>query len=118
MAGSEPGQGLGGPLRFRPVFSRAPLPGVFPGRAAEPHTAALRHVGIYAYRRQALQRFLDLDESRYERIEGLEQLRALDGGLRIAVLEIDQAPVGVDTPDDLEEVRRRWRTNGGTESGT
>lgn len=87
-------------------FSRAPIPGNFPGRESDGHTAALRHVGIYGFRRAALERFLALDRGVLEIREGLEQLRALEAGMTIAVVEIDAAPVGVDTPEDLARVRR------------
>ncbi|MCP4571902.1 MAG: 3-deoxy-manno-octulosonate cytidylyltransferase [bacterium] len=93
-------------------FSRAPIPGIFPGSGAEGHLAALRHVGIYAFRRRALQRFLTLERTPLERTEGLEQLRALEHGLRILVTTIEDAPVGVDTPEDLEAVRRLWTARG------
>ncbi len=86
-------------------FSRAPIPGQFPGGKAVGHENALRHVGIYAFRRAALENFLALDRTPLEISEGLEQLRALENGMRIRVLEIDQEPVGVDTPADLEVVR-------------
>ena len=72
------------------------------------HTRALRHVGIYAFRRAALFRFLEMDRTPLETAEGLEQLRALENGMRIMVGEIAGAPVGVDTPADLELVRRLW----------
>lgn len=103
---------------FALYFSRAAIPGVFPGRESEPEALAWRHVGIYAYRRRALERFLQLPVSELERTEGLEQLRALEDGLRFRVLRIEQSPVGVDTPDDLEKVRRIWRTNEGTPDGS
>jgi len=90
-------------------FSRAPIPGIFPGTGAQAHRRALRHVGIYAFRRTALLRFLALDRTPLEKTEGLEQLRALENGMRIKVLEIANAPVGVDTPADLEFVRGLWR---------
>lgn len=90
-------------------FSRAPIPGIFPGSAAVAHAHALRHIGIYAFRRPALERFLALPRSPLERVEGLEQLRLLEHGVPIRVLVATAAPVGVDTPADLEEVRRRWR---------
>lgn len=89
-------------------FSRAPIPGTFPGAEVLAHRHALRHVGIYAFRRSALLRFLELDRTPLEIAEGLEQLRALENGMRIKVLEIANAPVGVDTPDDLEKVRVLW----------
>jgi len=90
-------------------FSRAAIPGCFPGRTDRGHELALRHVGLYALQREALLRFLEMEPSAYEQAEGLEQLRALEGGMRLRVLEIDQAPVGVDTPEDLELVRKLWR---------
>ncbi|PID80495.1 3-deoxy-manno-octulosonate cytidylyltransferase [bacterium DOLJORAL78_65_58] len=90
-------------------FSRAALPGCFPGREDRGHELALRHVGLYAFRRKALERFLELGPSALEQAEGLEQLRAMENGMRLKVLVIDQAPVGVDTPEDLELVRKIWR---------
>lgn len=90
-------------------FSRAAIPGHFPGRPDRGHELALRHVGLYAFRRQALQKFLELEPSPLEGAEGLEQLRALENGLRLRVMTIEQAPVGVDTPEDLELVRKLWQ---------
>ena len=92
-------------------FSRAPIPGMFPGAtagAATPWRIALRHVGIYAFRRTSLLRFLDLTPTPLERCEGLEQLRALEHGMGILVTTLTAAPAGVDTPEDLEAVRRLW----------
>lgn len=89
-------------------FSRAPLPGAFPGRAARGERLALRHVGIYAFRRAALLRFLELPRTPLEEAEGLEQLRALEHGLRIRVERTERRAVGVDTPADLERVRALW----------
>ncbi len=63
------------------------------------------HIGIYAYRRAALERFVTLPPSGLERRERLEQLRALEAGLRIDVALVDMAPFGVDTPADLERAR-------------
>ncbi len=94
-------------------FSRAPIPGTFPGAENKGAQVALRHVGIYAFRREALLRFLQLERTPLEMAEGLEQLRALENGMSIQVLPIAQAPVGVDTPADLEEVRRLWPANQG-----
>ena len=64
------------------------------------------HVGLYAYRRDALNRFCALPPSALEVRERLEQLRALEAGMRIDAAIIDSAPDGVDTPDDLARVRR------------
>jgi 3-deoxy-manno-octulosonate cytidylyltransferase (CMP-KDO synthetase) len=64
------------------------------------------HVGLYAYRRQALQRFVSLPPSPLERQEKLEQLRAIEAGMRIDVTIVDTVPRGVDTPADLETARQ------------
>jgi 3-deoxy-manno-octulosonate cytidylyltransferase (CMP-KDO synthetase) len=63
------------------------------------------HVGIYAYRREALARFVALPQSALERREKLEQLRALEAGMRIDAAIVDAVPLGVDTPEDLERAR-------------
>jgi 3-deoxy-manno-octulosonate cytidylyltransferase (CMP-KDO synthetase) len=64
------------------------------------------HIGVYAYRRTALQRFVALPPSPLERREKLEQLRALEAGMRIDVAIVDTVPLGVDTPEDLDAARR------------
>ena len=63
------------------------------------------HIGLYAYRRAALERFVGLGPSPLERRERLEQLRALEAGMRIDVEVVDSVPLGVDTPEDLERAR-------------
>jgi 3-deoxy-manno-octulosonate cytidylyltransferase (CMP-KDO synthetase) len=63
------------------------------------------HIGLYAFRREALTRFVGLAPSPLERREKLEQLRALEAGMRIDVALIDTAPLGVDTPEDLDRAR-------------
>src|SRR5260370_14248581 len=63
------------------------------------------HIGVYAYRREALARFVHLPPSPLERREKLEQLRALEAGMRIDVSIVDRVPLGVDTPEDLERAR-------------
>jgi 3-deoxy-manno-octulosonate cytidylyltransferase (CMP-KDO synthetase) len=63
------------------------------------------HIGLYAYRRRALERFVALPPSPLESREKLEQLRALEAGMRIDVAIVDTVPLGVDTPDDLEKAR-------------
>lgn len=65
------------------------------------------HIGLYAYRRAALERFVALAPSVLERRERLEQLRALEAGMRIDAAVVDAIPLGVDTPADLEAARRR-----------
>lgn len=64
------------------------------------------HIGIYAYRRAALERFVALPVGQLERRERLEQLRALEAGMRIDAGLVDAVPFGVDTPADLERARR------------
>jgi 3-deoxy-manno-octulosonate cytidylyltransferase (CMP-KDO synthetase) len=64
------------------------------------------HVGLYAYRRKALERFVALPPSPLERQEKLEQLRAIEDGMRIDVTVVDAVPRGVDTPADLETARQ------------
>ncbi len=63
------------------------------------------HIGLYAYRREALARFVALPPSPLERRERLEQLRALEDGMRIEVAFVDTVPLGVDTPAQLEQAR-------------
>jgi len=63
------------------------------------------HIGLYAFRRAALSRFVSLPRSELEIREKLEQLRALEAGMRIDVVLVDTVPVGVDTPADLERAR-------------
>jgi len=92
-------------------FSRAPIPwwrdGFAAGVAQLPSPAPLRHIGIYGYRVGFLQLFPSLAQAPLENCEALEQLRALWHGHRIAVHVTDEAPgPGVDTPADLERVRK------------
>ena len=63
------------------------------------------HIGVYAYRRQSLSRFVSLPVSTRETLRKLEQMRALDNDMRIAVVRVDSVPLGVDTSADLEAVR-------------
>ncbi len=76
-------------------------------RATAPHGDGplYHHIGLYAYRRPALERFVALAPSPLERREKLEQLRALESGMRIDVALVEAVPLGVDTPDDLEKAR-------------
>ena len=76
-------------------------------RATAPHGPGrlYHHIGLYAYRRSALARFVGMPPSVLERRESLEQLRALEAGMRIDVEIVDTVPLGVDTPADLEKAR-------------
>jgi 3-deoxy-manno-octulosonate cytidylyltransferase (CMP-KDO synthetase) len=84
-------------------FSRCPIPFVRDGRRDE--VATFAHLGLYAYRRATLLRLAALPPTALEQAESLEQLRALEHGIRIRVVETGYASIGVDTPDDLERAR-------------
>jgi 3-deoxy-manno-octulosonate cytidylyltransferase (CMP-KDO synthetase) len=83
-------------------FSRAPIPYTREGQPAAP---AWAHVGLYVYRRDTLLRLARLPPTAMERAEALEQLRALEHGIRIKAVETAGASIGVDTPEDLARVR-------------
>ena len=90
-------------------------------RAMVPHGDAPRwhHIGVYGWRRDALARFVSLPPAPLEIAERLEQLRALEAGMQIAVARIDEAPAGVDTEEDLAATRARLvRQQGASDSGT
>jgi len=91
-------------------FSRAPIPwdrAHYAERRVPEPISALRHIGLYAYRAGFLKTYPTLPAAPIEGLEALEQLRALWHGVRIAVFEVAGAlPAGVDTPEDLERVRR------------
>ena len=78
-------------------FSRSPIPW---GGGPTYH-----HIGLYAYRRTALERFVALPPSVLEKRERLEQLRALEAGMRVDAALVETVPLGVDTPEDLERAR-------------
>lgn len=79
-------------------FSRSMIPYL---REGGEETEVYRHWGIYAYRRETLAKFVSLPEGRLERCEKLEQLRALENGIRIKVIRTSFDSIGIDTPDDL-----------------
>jgi 3-deoxy-manno-octulosonate cytidylyltransferase (CMP-KDO synthetase) len=89
---------------FALYFSRAPIPYIRDPRGGWP--PLYRHIGLYAYRRSALMVVAALEPTPLERAEGLEQLRALEHGIRIKTVETAYESVEVDTPEDLEHVRR------------
>jgi 3-deoxy-manno-octulosonate cytidylyltransferase (CMP-KDO synthetase) len=81
-------------------FSKYPIPYDRDGRGV----ARYKHIGLYAFRRDALERFHALPPSPLELTERLEQLRFLEHGIRIRVTETDEPTIGVDTEDDLRAV--------------
>lgn len=94
-------------LGYALYFSRSLVP--YPRAAAGP---VYKHIGIYAYRRDFLLRYARLEPTPLEKAESLEQLRALENGYGIRVLETDCRFVGVDTPEDLALVNKIYREQG------
>ena len=90
-------------------FTRAAVPFTRPGHHAPP---AWRHLGLYVYRREFLLTIARLPETPLERSEGLEQLRVLEHGFRISTAETTFDTIGVDTPEDLERVRKAMAVAG------
>ena len=89
---------------FALYFSRAPIPHARDPRGGWP--PLYKHIGLYAYRRSTLLVLAALDPTPLERAEALEQLRALEHGIRIKAVETTHDTIHVDTPADLEDVRR------------
>ncbi len=102
---------IGTPLEREGVY-RA----LYFSRAAAPYGPGplFIHIGIYAYRREALARFVKLPPSSLELREKLEQLRALEAGMRIDVKQVGSVPIAVDTPQDLEDARAAYKRLTGT----
>ena len=96
------------PVARARYFSRTGAP---PG-GGEAATTLYHHIGIYAYRRAALERFAGLPASGLEQREHLEQLRAMEAGMRIDVALVDTVPLGVDTPADLARAREMLAPSG------
>jgi len=94
---------------FALYFSRLPIPFV---RDQSGFFPRYRHIGLYVYRRDALLALASLPPTMLERAERLEQLRALEHGYRIRVVEITHPSPGVDTPEELERLRRRPPSEG------
>jgi len=111
---------------FALYFSRSPIPylreqaGITDSPAADCYETRIwgyRHIGIYAYRRDFLLKFSRLRPTLLERIEGLEQLRALSHGYRIRVTDVKEPSVEVDTPEDLKKAEEYLRSLGNSPSG-
>lgn len=87
-------------------FSRSPVPHLrdYPLAEWPVRSVFLKHIGVYAYRRDALERFVSLPQSDLEKTEKLEQLRLLEDGKKYLCVETDEDLVGVDTSDDLKKV--------------
>ena len=89
---------------FALYFSRSPIPYMRGSR--RPAMRAYKHLGLYVYRREFLRTIAALEPTALERSEMLEQLRVLENGFEIRVIETRHDSIGVDTPEDLERVRR------------
>ncbi|MBM3236089.1 3-deoxy-manno-octulosonate cytidylyltransferase [Candidatus Poribacteria bacterium] len=88
---------------FAMYFSRSSIPG---NKTQKWHESikSYRHIGLYAYKRNCLLKFIQMSPAFFEQIEGLEQLRFLENGIPIKVVETQYATIGVDTPADLQKV--------------
>ncbi|HGJ66535.1 TPA: 3-deoxy-manno-octulosonate cytidylyltransferase [bacterium] len=89
---------------FAMYFSRSPIPYIKSGNIE--NTIVYRHVGLYVYRKYALLDFAAKPSTPFELSEGLEQLRFLENGYRMKVVETKYKSIGVDTPEDLENVKK------------
>ena len=94
-------------------FSRSPLPHVR-GAGDEKTASHWQHIGVYAYRREFLLDFARMAQTPLEKLEKLEQLRALENGYAIAVVDTNYESIGVDTPEDLDNARKRIEGAEGT----
>ncbi len=94
---------------FAIYFSRSKIP----YSQNESDVEYLGHIGLYAFRMASLKKFVSLDVSRLESQEKLEQLRLLENGIKIKVVETELHSLGVDTPEDLETIRRKMSENYG-----
>ena len=92
-------------------FSRCPIP--YDRDQVGGGTPYFKHIGLYVYRKELLQRYPDLEVGPLEKAECLEQLRALENGYRIKVVETEYESLGVDTPDDLVRLNRLFETVAG-----
>ncbi len=90
-------------------FSRSMLPYL---REGGEETEVLRHWGVYAYRKGTLARIVSMPEGRLEKCEKLEQLRAMENGIRIKVLTTDFESIGIDTPEDLARAEKHMTEKG------
>lgn len=89
---------------FALYFSRATIP--YQRQDHSGHVDYYKHIGVYAFRRNFLLKYSEMDESELEKIESLEQLRVLENGYKIKVVETAFDTVGVDTPEDLKYVKK------------
>ncbi len=84
-------------------FSRAPIP--FPSNPKKVH-AFYRHIGVYCYRKEFLLKYVEMNKTRLQQIEDLEQLKILESGYPIHVSIVEEDGIGIDTPEDLKKVEK------------
>ena len=95
-------------FNYAMYFSRAPIP-----YERNPDQAShYAHIGLYAYKRESLLKMTKLEQTQLEKAESLEQLRALENGMRIKVITVDYKPIGIDTEEDLIEFKRFQECSG------
>ncbi len=87
-------------------FSRSPIPFHREHNKDKNSCYYHKHIGIYCYRKSALEKFVKLPVSNLEQIESLEQLRAIEAGMKIKIFLTDYESMGIDTPEDLEQVKK------------
>lgn len=92
-------------------FSRSPVPNHMNGFKLD-EAVIYKHIGLYVYRREVLEKLAALEPTMLERAEGLEQLRALEHGIKIRVVLTSYNPESVDTPEDLDRVREKIKRLG------
>lgn len=102
---------ISNPNVVKVAFSPASKLALYFSRSAIPYNAAqyYQHIGIYGYKKESLERFVALQESFLEEVEKLEQLRALEHGIKIQLLEIDDIPLSVDTINDLNKIIKIYK---------
>jgi 3-deoxy-manno-octulosonate cytidylyltransferase (CMP-KDO synthetase) len=88
---------------FALYFSRSPIP--FHRDGKESGSNWKKHIGLYAFRRNFLLKYAAMEPTKLEQLEKLEQLRALENGYKIKMVEVEDHSIGVDTPEDFEMVR-------------
>ncbi|MFZ9660944.1 MAG: 3-deoxy-manno-octulosonate cytidylyltransferase, partial [Chitinophagaceae bacterium] len=88
---------------FSLMFSRSVIPHK---RNADTEADYFRHIGVYAYRKEALMQFIQWPVGKLENIEKLEQLRYLENGIKIKMIETDKLSMGIDTPEDLDKAKQ------------
>ena len=92
-------------------FSRSPLPYHREGNSRKTETFYYQHIGLYVYRREFLLKYTELTPTPLEKAESLEQLRALENGYSIKVVETTCRTIGVDRPEDISRVEKELRTD-------